>query len=161
MIKYIFVILFFALNAQGQKLHHQMLSAQGSRKVLKSGSLINQTIGQASVSGNFRKDNLIMKQGYQQMMFYGKGLLIVSESITTMTYPNPMSNHINFRFSSAIKGFIKVFFIDLTGRIVFYQEKKSVENVLTVDNVYLAEGKYLIKLIGENYSYTTKILKLK
>ena len=161
MIKYIFVFLFFVFNAHGQKLHHQMMSAQGSRKILKSGVIINQTVGQTSVVGNFRKDNLIIKQGYQQMAYYGNGLLIVPERITTLAYPNPMSSHINFRFSSAIKGFIKVSFFDLAGRLVFYQEKKSVENVLTVDNVYLAEGKYLVKLMGENYSYATTILKLK
>lgn len=161
MLKFFFVILFFALNASGQKLHHQMLSAQGSRKILKSGVTVNQTVGQMSVVGNFKKDKLLVKQGYQQLSYYGKGLVIVSERITTVTYPNPVSSYINFKFSSAIKGYIKVYFFDLTGRIVFYQEKKSVDNVLTINDVYLAEGNYLVKLMGENYSYTTKILKLK
>lgn len=156
------IILFFSFSVKAQELHHQMLSAQGScYKLLPSRMLVKQTIGQQSISGNYKINNLVINQGYQQSRNRRQNSLFIAEHIRTTTYPNPISDVVNFEFSSKINGLIKVFFFDLLGKVVFYQEKKATENVLTIDNIYLSEGKYIIKLMGENYNYSTKIIKLK
>ncbi len=159
--KNILIILFFGYSVQAQKLHHQMLSSQGSSKVLPNGMKLRQTIGQQSVSGNYKKDNFIVGQGFQQSIFSRTDLYNFPMDIKTITYPNPISDFVNFKFSQTINGFIKVYIFDLLGRVVFYQEKKASQNLLTIDAIYLAEGEYLVKLTAKNYNYSTKILKLK
>lgn len=160
MIKKIWIILFFEFNLQGQELHHQMLSGQGSRELSPRGVTVQQTIGQQSISGNYKKNNLVVSQGYQQNIFCKKSSHIM-QSITTKTYPNPVSDFLSFKFSSAVDNLIKVIIFDLLGKVVFYQEKKASQNILTIDNIQLSEGFYLVKLSAENYSYSTIILKLK
>lgn len=161
MIKKIWIILFFGFHVQGQELHHQMLSGQGSRELLPSGMTVRQTTGQQSISGNYKKNNLVVSQGYQQSVFCKRNLHNILYVITTMAYPNPVSDFLSFKFSSVIDNLIKVIIFDLLGKVVFYQEKKPSQNILTIDNIYLSEGSYLVKLTSENYSYSTIILKLK
>lgn len=163
MIKKILIILFFgfSVRGQGQELHHQMLSGQGDCKLLPSGVTVWQTIGQQSISGNYKKNNLVVGQGYQQSTYTRVNLRNMPYTISTTTYPNPVSDYVSFKFSSVIDGFIKVIIFDLLGKVVFYQEKKAYQNVLTIDNIYLSEGTYLVQLTAPKYNYSTKILKLK
>jgi hypothetical protein len=139
-----------------------MLCIQGSYALLPNKMIVHQTIGQQSISGNYRKSDLVINQGYQQSTYRLQySISIPKDIITTKIYPNPVSDVINFEFSSAIRGVIKVIIFDLLGKVVFYQEKMAISNVLTIDNIYISEGKYLVKLTSENYNYSTKILKLK
>lgn len=161
MIKKIWIILFLEFNLQGQELHHQMLSGQGSRVLSPRGVIVQQTIGQQSISGNYKKNNLVVSQGYQQSIFCKNSSHIMRSAITTTTYPNPVSDFLSFKFSSVIDDLIKVIIFDLLGKVVFYQEKKASQNILTIDNIHLSEGFYLVKLSAENYSYSTIILKSK
>lgn len=157
MIQNFLILLFLTSTIHGQKLHHQMISAQGTTVHLSNGMIISQSIGQQSVSGNYNKKKSMIGQGYQQILNYQNNTPID----TTITYPNPISDYINFKFSSDISSPIKVTIMDLSGKIVFYQEKIPFKNILTIDNIQIVEGKYLVKLIGQNYNYSTKILKIK
>lgn len=162
MIKKKLIILFFCFKVQGQELHHQMLCIQGTYALLPNKMIVHQTIGQQSISGNYRKSDLVINHGYQQGTYLAQySIYIPKDLITTKTYPNPASEVLNFEFSSAIRGVIKVIIFDLLGKVVFYQEKMAIGNMLTIDNIYLPEGKYLVKLTSENYNYSTKILILK
>lgn len=162
MIKKKLIILFFCFNVKGQILHHQMLSVQGSFALLPNKVIVYQTIGQQSISGNYIKSNLVINHGYQQSISHVQySRSVPKDLIITKTYPNPVSEVLNFEFSSSINGIIKVMIFDMLGKVVFYQENKASGNMLTIDNIYLPEGKYLVKLTSENYNYSTKILKLK
>jgi hypothetical protein len=152
------IILLLGFSLYGQKIHHHMLSTQGTSKHLSKGIIVSQTIGQQSVIGNYRKNRLAVGQGYQQNIFDGSYTHNSQKVIITIAYPNPIINFINFKFSSKINGPIKVSIYDFLGRLVFHEEKKAIHNVLTIDDIYLSGGEYLVKLIAENYSYTTKIL---
>lgn len=99
-------------------------------------------------------------QGYQQSTNRDKNSRFIPEDITTTAYPN-LSAVVKFEYSSKINGLIKLTFFDLLGKVVFYLEKKANENVLTIDTIYLSEEKYILKLMGENYNYSTKTIKLK
>ncbi|MFV8343967.1 hypothetical protein [Flavobacterium sp. XS2P39] len=103
----------------------------------------------------------MINQGYQQSTNRGPNSRFIPEDIITATDPNPVSAVVNFEFSSKIKGLIKLTFFDLPGKVVFYLEKKANENVLTIDTIYLSEEKHILKLMRENYNYSTKTIKLK
>ena len=155
--------LLFALitfNAFSQPLHHQMLSAQGTSVALSSGAYVSQTIGQQSVTGNYTKNGFTYGQGYQQHL-WGKYIKSSSTttSITTTTYPNPFVETVNFQFSQPISDVITISVFDIRGRLIFQQEKRANESLLTVELPQLASSNYLVRLAATNYIYYTQILK--
>ncbi len=155
------LLLFVGISAYSQQIHHQMLSSQGSSFVLPSGTLVNQTIGQQSVIGNFKGSNSVVGQGFQQSLVARSGTISSLNGITTTTYPNPFVNQINFQFSSPISGPITVTIFDLLGRQVFKVQKEALQNTLTIDHLYFPENEYLVKLTAKNFNYSTQIIKTK
>lgn len=137
-----------------------MLSSQGTTTRTSGGITVRQSVGQQSTIGNFRGSNLIVGQGFLQ----NNKMKIKSPpviSITTITYPNPFIDKVNFQFSLPISGPIKISIFDIMGRLVYNKEKMSYENTLTIDNLFFAQGEYFVKLTAKNYNYSTTLLKSK
>lgn len=155
-----FSLLLFGFSIQAQQLHHQMLSSQGTTTHTFGGVTIRQTIGQQSAIGNYRGAYVIVGQGFLQSDKMKTALPPVI-SITTITYPNPFINSVNFQFSSLITGPIKVALFDVMGRLVYYREKMAFDNTLTIDNLSFSQGEYFVKLTAKNYTYSTNLLKSK
>jgi hypothetical protein len=157
---FILISVCFVFKIDAQNLHHQMLSAQGTSVTLTDGLYISQTIGQQSVIGNYTKEGMTYGQGFQQSMW---GNYIdnnpVNTTITTITYPNPFIETVNFRFSQPIETIIEISLFDVRGRLIFHQEKKAESSLLTVDLPQLAASNYLVRLQSNNYIYYTQILK--
>jgi hypothetical protein len=82
-------------------------------------------------------------------------------SITTVTYPNPFIDRVNFQFSSPIAGPFKISLFDVMGRLVYYKEKTAINNIVTIDNLSFAQGEYFVKLTAKNFTYSTNLLKSK
>lgn len=159
MIKYCFCLLITFSSVAAQKLHHQMLSSQGTSKILPNGFIVRQTIGQSSVIGNFTVAGITYTQGFQQCLW---NKYITSNSlisISTVTYPNPFISSINFQFSQTIKEPISISIFDINGRIVFSDNKQATNNILSIELPNLSSSNYLVKLATPNYAYYTQILK--
>ena len=94
------LLLFFSigLTAYGQNLHHQMLSTQGTSKVLSNGTYVSQTIGQQSVIGNYTQDGKSYGQGYQQSVWSKYIQSTTNNAITMVVYPNQFISEIKFQF---------------------------------------------------------------
>ncbi len=154
-----FVLLLMLTSVNAQKLHHQMLSAQGSSVVLNNGTFISQTVGQQSVIGNSTKNGYTIGQGYQQIV-WGKYINSnITTDIRTTTYPNPFIQSVNFQFSKPIKETISIAIFDVRGRLIYQQEKRAIDNILTIDLESIASSNYLVRLSSANYTYYTQILK--
>ena len=134
-----------------------MLSSQGM-STTAGGLKVSQTIGQLSVTGNYRGSDVIVGQGFQQSSMMKT---VKAPVITTTTYPNPFVDQINFEFSSVISGPIKFSLYDVMGRLVAFQEKPANDTVLTINELSLSEGVYFVKLSAKNYNYSTNLLKSK
>ena len=155
---HIFLLLTLTL-VNAQKLHRQMLSAQGNSAVLNDGTFISQTIGQQSVIGNTTKNGYTTGQGFQQNV-WGKYINSnITTDITTTTYPNPFIQSVNFQFSKPIKESISIAIFDVRGRLIYKQEKRAIDNLLTIDLESIASSNYLVRLSSTNYTYYTQILK--
>jgi hypothetical protein len=156
----ILLLLLVTFSGYSQRLHHQMLSSQGTTSRTSAGVIVRQTIGQQSAIGNFRNTSAIVGQGFlqSQTMKTAKAPVI---SITTITYPNPFIDSVNFQFSSPISGPIKISLFDVMGRLVYYKEKTAVNNTLTLENLSFAQGQYFVKLTAKNFTYSTNLLKSK
>jgi hypothetical protein len=137
-----------------------MLSSQGTTSRTSGGIIVRQTIGQQSAIGNYRESNLIIGQGFQQSNKIKTAIPPVI-FVTTTTYPNPFIDSVNFQFSSPISGPIKISLFDVTGRLVYYKIKESIDKALKIDNLSFAQGEYFIKLAANNYNYSTNLLKSK
>lgn len=156
----VFVFIFFCSLTYGQKLHHQMLSAQGGVATTFKGVKVSQTIAQQGVIGTSSAKKVILSQGFQQSKISNTAIL-QTDCITTMVYPNPVVESVNFKFSAPVNGKITVSIFDIHGRLLLFQEKEAVDNILTINNLLLAAGEYFVKLDGNLYSFSTTILKSK
>lgn len=153
-----YLLIFFTITFHGQVLHHQMISSQGMSKKMR-GLIISQTIGQQSIVGTSSKDYVIV-QGFQQSV-WGKFISSnIIDDIKTTTYPNPFVQTVRFEFSKPIIEFITVNVFDLSGHLVFEEQKKSNNNLLTIDLPLLPTGEYLVRLNAPNFNYYSKIIKL-
>jgi len=156
-----YLILLFTITFQGQVLHHQMLSSQGGVTHLPSGTVVKQTIGQQSITGNYIGKNLIAGQGFQQSAIMKKGIpQVVVNPVITTSYPNPFIDKVNFHFSIPVIGPVRIIFYDMLGRLVYDEEKTSLGNELAIDNLHFADGEYFVKLTAEHYNYSTNLLKI-
>lgn len=151
--------LFSFSTLYSQELHHQALSSQGTSKELPNGVYVSQTIGQQSVIGNYTKDGKTYGQGYQQSIWSKYIQSTVNNPITTVAYPIPFLNYINFQFSEPINERIHLELFDVRGRLVFQTDQLPTGNLLTIEMPILASTNYLVKLTASNYTYYTQILK--
>jgi hypothetical protein len=153
----LFIVISF--HSFGQQIHHQTYAAQGAIVSLPSVGLIKQTIGQQSVIGNYVGDNIFVGQGFLQGNFAKKSISLTS--IEVLAYPNPFVSSINFQFSAAITTPIDIKLYDVVGRVV-YTAKTSIENnLLSIENLALPDGSYIISLKAQNLNYTTSLIKSK
>lgn len=147
---------FISLSAQ--VLHHQTLSSQGKNRLISSGFVVSQSIGQNSPSGTFKNSEIVVQQGFQQ---YAMNKYIIGNSgITTKVYPNPFVFELNFEFSQSINDEIQVLLYDLSGKLVKSIYKKSFNKVLNVDFGDVLDGNYIVLLNIGAYKFSTKVIKM-
>lgn len=157
-----YLLLLFSITFQGQVLHHQMISSQGLSTKTPEGLIIRQTVGQQSLTGTSGNKEFVVMQGFQQSLW---GKYIASNNletvggITTTTYPNPFTESINFQFSKPVTDVISISVFDILGRMIYEQNKKAVNDILTIDLATLPTSEYLIHLKSSNLNYYTKIIK--
>jgi len=157
-----YLLLLFSITFQGQVLHHQMISSQGLSSKTPQGLIIRQTVGQQSLTGTSGNKEFVLMQGFQQSLW---GKYIASNNLETIggikttTYPNPFTDAINFQFSKPVIDEISITVFDILGRMIYEQNKKAVNDILTIDLATLPTSEYLIRLSTTNLNYYTKIIK--
>lgn len=157
-----YILFFFSVTFYGQTLHHQMLSSQGSSSRTSSGLLVKQTIGQQSTVGNKLTENFTVIQGFQQSYWSShitSNKVDVAAAITTLTYPNPFIDYINFQFSKPISDEIAISIFDILGRIIYQDKRKIDDNILTIDLARFPTAQFLVRLSANDFNYYTKINK--
>lgn len=154
-----FILFFITLPFYGQVLHHQMLSSQGTSKKIANGYIISQTIGQQSTIGNSDK-NVVAIQGFQQSNWSTIISSNETNQITTLTFPNPFAEVVNFQFSQPIKEDMSIYVFDIAGRLVYQQKKQVTNQLLSINLSNLPQSEYLVKLQSNTLTYYTKLVKL-
>lgn len=155
------LLLLVGNSAFSQVLHHQMFTAQGSSTHTKSGLVVNQSIGQFSISGTHSKGGLIVQQGFQQNGMFKPSMVIpYDDGITTTVYPNPFIDDVKLEFSSEIKGLFEVQLADMSGKILIRDKIMATQNILTIESLgHLPRGSYVLSLVASNYKYVVMIIK--
>ena len=157
-----YLLLLFSITFQAQVVHHQMLSSQGASTKTPNGLIVRQTVGQQSLTGTSANKDYVIMQGFQQSL-WGKYIasnnVDATEGITTTTYPNPFTQNINFQFSKPITDEISISIFDVLGRMIYEQNRKAVNDILTIDLSGLPSSEYLLYLRTNKLNYYTKIIK--
>ena len=141
-----------------QSLHHQTLSAMGSQTIsLTSGLLVQQSIGQSSVTGTFNSFTAYLSQGFL------KGLPSLSKEpelpFDVIAFPNAFDNQIRFRFTSDPNIPTQVRIHDSQGKLVYEQQHLPKNQEIEVQLAHLAPGIYLVDLHTDRRSTQVRILK--
>lgn len=158
--RFLFFVTFYliATFSFAQTLHHQMISAQGGNSTTQTGVVVQFTVGQQSVTGN-QSGDLVVQQGFQQS-FWEKIIATNNVSpITTLTYPNPYVDVINFQFSQFVGSNISLKIYDALGRQVYWNTFLVVENKISVNLQELQSAAYFVQLSNNTLTYHTKIIK--
>ena len=148
-----------AVLIQAQVIHHQMTSSQGASVQMSNNLMVQQSIGQQSVTGNYLGSAFSVGQGFQQgKISKSKGPSVLN--IQIMAFPNPFTSKINFQFSQAIDGPIKINIYDVMGKLVMTTEKEMLNKAISLENLNFPIGQYVVKFSTKNFNYTTQLLKM-
>lgn len=152
----------FEISAQSVFIQRQSTSSCGGSLTAVLGGkeiFVQQSIGQASVTGTFRKGKTVLRQGFIQPALrqvyreQNKGELNVS------LFPNPCRDElfINSSDYTADEVFISVY--DITGKLLIREMRKR-DLILKLDFSNLQAGTYILKIVNGQLSTTKKIIKL-
>ena len=136
------------------------LGAGGSSRYVVSGGrsyLVQQSIGQASVTGTVQTPAHALRQGFIQphdlaFQFEERAPLQVA------VYPNPFYETFTARLHETTTRRISVIITDLFGRIVFTQEFQAVSTLLLEPGA-LASGQYILKVYDGRKHCISKLIK--
>jgi hypothetical protein len=157
-----YLLLLFTITFQGQTLHHQMLSSQGLSTKMPNGFLVNQTVGQQSITASSSNKDYAVMQGFQQSLwakYIASNKIDVVQGIRVTAYPNPFIEIINFQFSKPITDEISIYIFDILGQLIYEQKKKIDNDILTIDLARLPNSIFLVRITTNNLNYYTKIIK--
>ena len=152
----IFIFSLVVLNLSGQNIHHQMISSQGSSSLTGSGLIVNQTIGQQSITGSFT-GSFSVQQGFQQSYWYN--YLSNSNPILVSASPNPFQELIQFSISNLRNEKIAIQVFDINGKVLYVKEHFVENKLITINLSNLSAGMYLVKLNRKDFNHFSKIIK--
>jgi hypothetical protein len=154
-----FILFFFCCTSLfSQQIQRQTFSAQGKVATTSKGVNVSQSIAQLSVIGSSVRGKVIVAQGFQQSAISSTAKKTFNKTRITAVYPNPVGDLVNIKFSETVSGPISISIFDILGRLVLFQEKEAIQNLLTIDDIVLPAGEYLVQLYGNEYTFSTKIL---
>lgn len=155
----LFICILLPANSQTPSLMRATLG-MGGVSVLPStykNSYVIQSIGQLSVPGVFRGNEIELRQGFIQPVKV-KMIRSYSEDQNIIIWPNPFSDRIFISLNNIPEGVAELTVTDIAGRVV-HSEMISAEKVLSVNLSSLSRGIFFINIRKKNLQYNTKIIK--
>lgn len=154
------ILTFSCFLSFGQKLHHQMITAQGSTFIAKNGLVVRQSVGQMSAIGNASTGSIIFQQGFQQSLISQFFPMYNVNTILTTIYPNPFNGPLSVVFSEPIANNLTVSVFNMSGFSVLTKSFTTPQSVLNFNLDTLPVGSYVIHVNAKNYSFSKIIIKL-
>ena len=152
--------LFLGLQVSGQEIMRSTVGSSGSSTELKSGDrtyVIQQSVGQSSVTGSFFYSDRGLIQGFIQPPIK-LGATVSDNTIDAVVYPNPFKSAITVAFNETLEGALDVIVYDMLGKVVFQQERKA-GNSLVLDLDFLSTAQYVLLITSEEKNFKANILK--
>ncbi|OYX25711.1 MAG: hypothetical protein B7Z06_06870 [Flavobacteriales bacterium 32-35-8] len=136
--------------------------ASGASKEITNGGntyLIQQSVGQPSVTGTIGNGDYIFRQGFIQPNVLSQ---ITEKNIPLnlqlSLYPNPFEEQISLVFNEDIKGDIHITVYNILGAQMYSKKHQSSQHV-DVKLGWLSSGEYILKTIANQKQFISKIIK--
>ena len=121
--------------------------------------IIQQSIGQASITGTQENDGHIVRQGFIQPDAWDKIIdKNVPMSLEVVLYPNPFIHTISLAFSEKISSEIIVALFDLTGKKIFAKSFPANQQ-LDIDANSLRASNYILRVHANHKQFAHHIIK--
>ena len=146
-------LIFFPIISIAQ---HQTLSSQGGVYTSNSKIVVSQSIGQASVIGQYSNALSGVVQGFQQP-YWDKLISNNWESLDILISPNPFVNQFSIIYAEDAKMNLSLY--DLTGKLVYRKGINFNGPSELVEINGLAVGTYLTRIEINGQDFFTKLLK--
>ena len=132
--------------------------ASATIKTSETTYVIQQSVGQASVIGQHTIQNAIALQGVIQPPIIIESVVVDETSLQAVVFPNPFESYVTVRFSEESESAISILLYDVTGRIV-YQEQKQPSKEIRLDFEGLSSAAYVLYISQGGKEFTANLLK--
>ena len=143
------------------RLHSSTTSAGGSSKTIWVGEatrLVQQSIGQSSVTGTRQSGAYFLRQGFIQP-HYAKLLFEDDVPVNLSVFPNPFQDKITVSITGEPPATIRIEVTDLQGRSLLYRESNATSQTL-LDIGSLSPGQYIMKIKKAQIIHIVKLIKM-
>jgi hypothetical protein len=145
--------------AQGSFLKSSTFSVIGPNNSKTTTDLfIQQSIGQSSVIGSFRRGDLYFRQGF--LTGFPKIQSLSKKSLSVLAFPNSFYKEVKFRFFPEFNQEVGIGIYDMSGEMVYENKIIPNNNVIWIDLDMLSSGLYIVVFNCENRLLQSRIIKL-
>lgn len=156
----LFVLVGITNMVTGQEIVRSTISASGASSKLVDGEntyVIQQSVGQSSVTGTYQNGRYGMRQGFIQPPIV-VGDIYDDSTINAVVFPNPFASAITVRFNEVLKQPLSITVFDMLGRTI-HQEEREAEKSVVLELDYLATAQYVLLITSGNKQFKANILK--
>ncbi len=151
-------LILICFAGHSQEIARQTLSNQGTTKVLETGQVISQTVGQSSVIGSFYDSKGV--QGFQQPIYSKRSELPASLTNKLVVYPNPFVEILKVNVPDVINNTpFQIQVIDVSGRIVYLQNQLLDKSTLSMNLKDLPSANYILLISARGLKFSANIIK--
>jgi hypothetical protein len=155
----IFLIATLSLTVHGQSLRNESWVSMGNtvHTIQGQGLIVQQSIGQSSVTGVFVTSSVHISQGFL------RGIRTLSSEINlpfeAIAFPNSFSERITFRFTVDHQEATQALIYDALGKLVYEATHQPKNKEIQLNLPYLATGMYVAHLRSGNKFVQLRIIK--
>ena len=123
--------------------------------------ILQQSSGQASISGSYESGEYLLSQGFVQMDVWSK--MIKAEELPGMEvslYPNPFIDKVHVVFSDFVSQPVEVFLFNDLGHVLLSKTYKD-NSEINLALEHLPAGKYFVKTNMNNKYSLDRLIKVK
>ena len=165
--KYIIIltVLVLSVNTNAQEssslVKRSTITSVTNLNSYKSNHILQQSIGQSSLTGDFSSGNYLLSQGFVQSSVWRK--IIHKDfkvNLNAKVYPNPFVDYINIEFLHEIDSDVRIFVFSEMGDLIDSQTFKK-SKFISISLSYLPPGKYFINMLSGDRQHISSLIKLK
>lgn len=156
----VFFIFFIAI-CYSQQIQRSTLGLQGNSQIISTNEnsfIVQQSIGQESIIGTFKKSGIILRQGFIQPPTISSEIIAEETNIEATIYPNPFESSINIIFNDIMKEGLHIYIYDMLGRVV-YKNNRGASQRINISLNNLASAMYSIHISSGAKQFKANIIK--
>jgi len=153
----LFLSFFLFHTLLGQSLRNETLSAMGT-SYYSNGWMIQQSIGQSSVTGTHAREPLRISQGFLRGL-HSTIRPEMESPLGVLAFHNSFEEDIRFRFTQELQEAIQVQVYDMQGRLVYQGGQRPISREIYLRLPHLSPGTYMVHFRSGRKFIQSRIIK--